>query len=72
MRNRYRGLLILWALVLSLLGVLSIWALVLVDEISTSVSLQPLTELAELLTQTVDGLLVHVGLGDELRQARWS
>lgn len=52
-------------LVLGLLGILGIRALVLADKVGAGILLKPDTKLAELLTQAVDRLLIHVGLGNE-------
>lgn len=41
------------------------------DEVIGCVLRQPSTELHHLLAQAVDGLLVHVGLRNELRQGHY-
>lgn len=43
--------------------------LVLVDEVLGRILTEPSGHLGELFPQTVDRLLIHVGLGEELRQA---
>lgn len=55
----------------SLLDVFRVGGLVLADEVLEAVLGEPAAELEQLLAQTVDGLLVHVCLGDELRHGDW-
>ncbi len=53
-------------LVLRLIDVLRVGGLVLGDEVVLRVSGQPVRDLGHLLSQAVDRLLIHVGLGHEL------
>ena len=48
-----------------LVHILLAGCLVLANEILGRVTAEPVGELDELLAEAVDGLLVHVGLGDE-------
>jgi hypothetical protein len=50
----------------SLLDVLGSGGLVLADEILGDVPREPVGEFEEFLAKPVDGLLIHVGLGDQL------
>lgn len=58
-------------LLLGALGfILVFWAgnLVLADKVLMSVLAQPVGELGQFLAKAADGLLIHVGLGKQLRQ----
>lgn len=46
-------------------------SLVLAGKVLDAVSGEPAYELEKLFAETVDGLLVHVCLRDELRQGNW-
>ena len=45
--------------------------LVLVHEVLNCVAAEPVGDLGELLAETVDRLLVHGGLGDQVRERHW-
>lgn len=51
--------------VASLLDVILAWGLIFLDEIFGRVLTEPIGQLGQLLPKTVDGLLIHIGLGDE-------
>ena len=54
-----------------LLDILLACGLVLGGEEAGGVLAEPLRQLGEFLAEAVDGLLVHVGLGDELGHGDW-
>lgn len=56
----------------SLLNVVLAGCLVLADKVLGIVLGEPVGKLGDLLAEAVDGLLVHVGLCDELREAHWT
>jgi len=49
-----------------LVDILLGWDLIFADEILRGVLADPVRELGHLLPQAIHGLLIHVGLGDEL------
>jgi hypothetical protein len=53
---------------LRLLNVFCAGSLVLADKIVESISSEPVGQLGEFLTKTIDRLVIHVGLGNQLRK----
>jgi hypothetical protein len=53
---------------LRLLNVFLAGGLILVDKIGEIVSSEPIGQLGEFLAKTVDGLVIHVGLRNQLRK----
>jgi hypothetical protein len=56
----------------SLLDVALAWSLVLADEVFSRMLAQPVGHLQELFSETVDGLLIHVRLGYQLRECDYA
>ena len=52
--------------ILRLLGVFLARSLILVDKIIGGVSSEPVSQFRELFTEAVDGLVVHIGLSNQL------